>query len=323
MTDFSRDDIADSMSSFEAAVSAPHVEIPAVAPKTILLALDGSNQDPAAVALATAVAANAGATSVQLTFAYEGPPDAGRDSYLAEQARHIAARAAQLVVGHSRAGTPPGAAEAARPFQQILELAEERHCDLIVTVAPYLDDYAQLGTASTGTNLDMLLRRRRTPLLVVREPYADVEGCLEHLIVPLNLLGARGPEALAWAFRLVAPASGTVHLLAVADTEAMEAAAPLVGRPLEPEEIDERELANLVSSPATGLVAAAQRRAAEANIACRVSIRVGHPLGELLEFARQQQRSLIAAGCPENCSATGYLRVQALIRESPDPVLVV
>lgn len=319
MTDFSRDDVSDTVSSFEAAVSAPNLDIPAMAPKTILLALDGTNQDGAAVALAAAVAGRAGAGAIHLTYAYEGPSDPAREQYLAEQARQLAARAAALSVTYSRGEVPAGA-EPPRSFQQILDVAGKRNCDLVVMAAPYLDDYVQLGTASTGTNLDMLLRHRRTPLLAVREAYPDVERCLDHLIVPLNLTWEHGPELLGWAFKLAAPGSGSIHLLAIADTHAKTAAA---GGAVVDEEIDELQHAGLAQAPGAGLVAAAQRRAADLNLTCRVSVRIGQPLEKLLSFAHEQERSLIITGCPENCSATGYLQVQALIRESPDPVLVI
>ncbi|HEV2294381.1 MAG TPA: universal stress protein [Tepidisphaeraceae bacterium] len=322
MTDFSRDDLTDTMSSFEAAVSAPHVQIPAIAPRVVLLALDGTNQDPAALALSVAVANRAGAAEMHLTYAYEGPSEPAREHYLAERAGELSARAGGLTTTHSRPHVPAGAAPP-RSFHQILELATQRNCDLIVMPAPYLDDYVQLGTTSTGTNLDMLLRHRRTPLLVVREAYPAIERCLDHLIVPLNLVTKRGTDVLAWAFRLAVPGSATVHLVATADTQGIAAVAPAAGGAVRDHDIDELELAGLAHGPAAGLVAAAQRRAADLNVACRVSVRTGQPLEQLLAFTRQQERSLILTGCPESCSATGYLQVQALIRESPDPVMVI
>lgn len=323
MTEFDRDDITDTMSSFESAVSARHQEIPHVSPHKILAALDGSNQDAAALALASAVARRGGAAAVHLTYAYEGQPDAERDTYLHARARELSANAPGLGVTHSRPGNPAGAPPN-RAFQHILDLAAQEKCDLITAVAPYLDDFEQLGTASTGTTLDLLLRRRGgTPLLVVREPFPDIPRCLNHVVVPLNLLGDRGTLALAWALRLVTSGSGGLHLLALADTEVIEAAGPLIERTIGPGGVDERELAGLVKPETAGLVAAAQRSAADAGTACRVSVRLGQPVEELVKFARGLERSLVVVGCPESCSATGYLRIQALIRESPDPVLVV
>ena len=323
MTEFNRDDVTDTISSFEAAVSARHQEIPAVSAQRVLAALDGSNQDAAALALASEVARRCGAAGLHLTYAYEAQADAGRDGYLAERARDLAAVAGGLAVTYSRAAAPPGAAPA-RSFQQILDLAAEERCDLITAPAPYLDDFEQLGTASTGTTLDVLLRRRGgVPLLVVRRAFADVTRCLDHVVLALNLLGERGAPALAWALRLVTPASGTLHLLALADTEVIEAAGPLIGRTIGPGGVDERELAGLVKPETAGLVAAAQRRAAETGTTCRVSVRLGQPVEELVAFTRDLERSLVVVGCPEQCSTTGYLRVQALIRESADPVLVV
>ena len=321
MTEFDRDDITDTMSSFEAAVSARRQQLPDVSARNVLAAVDGSNQDGAVLALAAEVTVRSGATRLHLTYAYEGPADAARDDYLAARVHELSARTASLAVTHSRTGAPAGTA-ANRAFQQILDLAAKEGCDLITTAAPYLDEFEQLGTASTGTTLDMLLRHRRTPLLVVRAAYPDVIRCLDRAVVPLNLLGVRGEQALGWAMRLVRPAAGTLHLLALADTEAVAAVGPLIGRTLAPGEMDERMLAGLVKPETAGLVAAAQRGAAHAGLACRVSIRLGEPVQEVVAFAHSLERCLLVTGCPDQCSATGYLRVQALIRESPYPVLV-
>ncbi len=273
------------------------------------------------VKLTAAVAARLGATQVHMTYAYEGPADTRRDEYLRRTADELAKGARSLTVSQSHHDVGP--AKPVRSFEQILDLAKQQSCDLIVTAAPYLDDYNQLGSASTGTNLDMLLRGRHIPLLVIREPYEKIDQCLEHLVVPLSFLGEHGSLALSWGLKLLSEASGKLHLLAIVDTEAIEAVGSVAGDAVDLEEIDERKLAGLVKPDIAGLVAAAQRSAAEANVGCRVSVRTGQPVEQVLAFAREQERSLLVTGCPEDCSATGYLRVQALIRESPDPVLVV
>ena len=322
MTDFDDDDITDTMSSFEAAVSARHQEIPHLSPPKVLAALDGSNQDPAALALAAEVASRTGAPALHLTYAYEGASDPARDEYLTSRAGELSARGLAFAVTHSRAGasagTPPN-----RAFQQILDLAARERCGLIAISAPYLEDFEQLGTASTGTTLDMLLRHRRTPVLVARNAFHDIVRCLDRVVVPMNLLGERGADALAWALRLVTPDSGGLHLLALVDAESAAVTERAGGKTLAPHGSDEIELAGLVKPDTAGLVAAAQRHATEAGIACRVSIRVGAPVDEVVKFTGALERSLIVTGCPDHCSATGYLRVQAIIRESDNPVLVV
>jgi hypothetical protein len=311
MSDIHQRDIDANVSRFEAATEARRVEIPPVTLRRLLLALDGSNQDPTSEALARAAARRLDA-AIHVTFAYEGAADADKDRYLAERARALAEEG--LAVTHSRA-------EAAKPYQQILDLSARQECEMIVACAPYLDDFRELGTASVGTNLDMLLSRRPGLLLVVREPLEDAAEHLAQVVMPLSLLEPGGAEPLAWALRLL-PDEGSLALLAVVDTETIEAARRMLGGSLDLENVQEAAAAGLTRPEMAGLIGAAQRRAAGSGLACQVVVREGELVPTICRYVNQT-RCLIVTACPRQSSATGYQQVQTLIRESRNPVLVV
>ena len=115
-------DLEKSMLKFQAATSAARVTIPRPAPSTVLLALDGSNQDTTAEGLAVAIARRH-TIPMHLTFAYEGATDETRERYLADRVEAITTLG--LPVTYSRG--------AGRSYDQILELAKGRTCGLIVT----------------------------------------------------------------------------------------------------------------------------------------------------------------------------------------------
>ena len=104
-----------------------------------------------------------------------------------------------------------------RSFEQILASCENKRCDLIVIPAPYLDDYVKLGQESVGANLDMLLCRAATALLMVREPQADPQRCLANLLLPLAPYEATTVQAAGWALKLMSQ-TGLLRLLAIAET---------------------------------------------------------------------------------------------------------
>ncbi len=279
MNEASDSDIDQSMDAFEAALSATEIKLPRITLDRILVALDGSNQDAAAEALARGLA-----------------------------------RKAEVSITRE-------AASAEKPFEKILALAEANRCGLIVAPAPFREDFAELGDASIGTNLDMLLSRRATPLLVARDPERGGEGVLQEIVILLSFLSAEDVHAAAWGFRAVAP-RGRLHLLAIANNVPAERAQKLGEKFMDVQDLDEAALAGLGQPEMAGLVASVQRRAAEENVGCRVSVRVGSPVEAVSKFCDGLEALLITS-CPRDARSEEFQRAHALIRTSPNPVLVV
>lgn len=208
-----------------------------------------------------------------------------------------------------------------KPFRRILEACAGSDCGLIVVPAPFAEDFAELGAASIGTNLDMLLTHRRTPLLVVRDPGIEAAEALREVVLPLSFLARDDAHAAAWALQLAAR-GGRVNLLAVADPDAESEAGQFAGRFLDAGDVDEAALSGLGHAEMAGLVAAVHRRAAESDLGCRVSVRVGPAVGAAAEFANALTCLIVVPG-PTEPQEPAWRHVHALIRESRNPLLVV
>lgn len=281
MTELRDEDIHDSMHAFEAAVDVKHVELPALAVKRVLLVVDRTNQNEAAKSVAQAV-----------SDVLRAPFDE-----------------------HSLKGEDPKA------HQRILEACDSGSCDLIIMPVPFGEDFEELGTVSVGTTADMVLNRRKKPLLAVRSPVIRPRGGFKDIVLPLNLLSHSSIAAASWALRLAHP-HGEVHILATIDTEALEEVKHLSGTRMDLEDLDERTLAGLARPERAGIVAAIQHKAQELGVGCRVSVRTGSLVSSIFEFTRDPG-TLLVLPCPEDCSTTGYQRAHAVIRRMENPVLVV
>ena len=236
--------------------------------------------------------------------------DAAAQTLAEALAAHLSVRIHRVV--------PPGDGPA---FQTIIDECRAAQCGLIVVPAPFREDFAELGAASIGTNLDLLLHRRETPLLVVRDPDRDAVEALEEVVLPLSFVAHDDARAAAWAFHALAP-RGRLHLLAVADTETLAKSNQMIADALELKDIDQSALAGLGQPEMAGLVAAVQRHAAEVDVGCRLSIRVGPPAETVAEFANELDCVLLTA-CPRDEYAPAYSRAHCLIRQSRNPVLVI
>ncbi|MHC4992661.1 MAG: hypothetical protein ACYTGC_16950 [Planctomycetota bacterium] len=308
-------DINESLHAFEAAVSARKHELDEIRPRRLLVMLDGLNQDETVLGLGAAIARRHDA-ELRLGFAYEGGADEQHEAYLV--ARRDGLREQGLAVD----SLPPEQREPERrPFQLILEAQQTHACDLVAVSAPYLDEFTDLGNESVGTNLDMLMSRSPVPLLVIREPKERPAACLERITLPVTLLDGERTEAASWALGIVA-SSGIVRVLAVVDREHLEAAGRLIDEPSELQELDVEFLSGLREPALAGLVGALQRRAAEIDVGCRVSVRVGDVVA-VVEAESAERDAVIVTACPREPAASAFARVQAVVRGSRQPVLVV
>ena len=101
----------------------------------------------------------------------------------------------------------------------------------------------------------------------------------------------------------------------------LEAAADLIGEH-DAADLDLDHLAGLDRPETAGLIAAMHRAAQQRGLGCQVSVRQGDLVSRVIELAEGEQR-LIVTGCDTDPGSSSYRSVQALIRRSRDPVLVV
>ena len=313
MSDDTDRDLRESIGAFEAALHADEIVLPKPRVRKILLALDQSNQDATAESLAVAIAERHEAV-IHMTYAYEGDVDDAKERYLGERRAEIAQRL------HEERTTASRSSEEA-PYEQIIDVLVTERCDFMVVASPYLDDLRALGSESIGTNLEMLLHRTPVPVLVVRQPKEDASAVFRRVLLPVAIHVEENAKAAGWALELIA-AEGHLRMLAVVDAEVLEGAAHLLDKDFDARSVDESTLRALESREHAGLVAALQKRAADEKLACRFGFRVGDPVSVVVHDAGEAD-TLIVTGCPKERQTTAFERVQALVRASGHPVLVV
>lgn len=304
-------DINESMSFFEAALTAPKVELARPTVRKILVAVDQSNQDDTVCALATVLTKRWNA-SVHLVHAYPGPTDEAKDRYLKE-------RLAGLEGDGVKATSSRGEGETSA--DQIMAVRRAEGAELILLGSPYLDDLRVLGQDSIGSTLDLLMARAKVPLLIVREPKENVARCLDDILLPITIHTEENVKAASWGLACVAD-KGTIRVLAIADAEALKTAQHLLGKYLDAHALEPEVIEELEAKENAGLNAALQKAAAEAGLACKVKVRSGDVAAIVGEVGNDHD-CLVVSGCPQNPESAAYQRVQGFIRGSSNPILVV
>lgn len=300
-------DLAESMHDFEAAVSARRFDLEPPALNRILVAIDGSNQSAFALGLAAELAGRSSA-KLHVAYAYPGASEPERDRDLAAQVSSLAQAGLDVVAAaRAEAETPP--------YERILELAAALDPDLLIVPAPYLEDLEELGADSIGVTLDKLMGQVR-PLLVVREPRDDPQASLRPVLLAVTVYVEENSLAGAWALRVIGE-GGMIRVVAVVEEGVIEALGEHAAA-----DVDLDRLAGLGRPDTAGLIAELHREARERSLGCRVSVRRGDLVQRVIEVA-EQDRMLIVTGCDADPSSASYRNVQAIIRRSRDPVLVV
>lgn len=296
---------------FEAAITSKQIDLAPPELNVILVAIDGSNQSDMAIGVAADLAKRMSAT-VHVACVYAGATDAGRDAALDEYVTRLTDDNVSAVLAPRKRPDEP-------PYTQIAQLARSVNADLLVVPAPFLEDFAELGSDSIGVNLDKLMTQSR-PLLVIREPRNDPANSLKPLLLALSVHVQENPHAAEWALRIIGD-NGTIRMVAVVDDDVLEAAADLIGEH-DAADLDLDRLAGLNRPNTAGLIAAMHREAQQRGLGCRVSVRRGDLVHRVIELAEGEQR-LIVTGCDTDPGSSSYRNVQALIRRARDPVLVV
>lgn len=294
--------IRSTVDAFEAALTAQVTQLPEVSLGRILLVLDGSNQDRTSEAFARILARREG-SELQLSWAYPGEAIAEREKYLRQRCSVIREED-DLVTDILARDDIRGL----RPVEQILSSMPT--FDLVVICAPYQEDFSELGQQSVGSVLDILMARAPQPVLAVREPKEDPQTCLRRTLLPLTPILETSALAASWALCLAR--QGSVQLFAISPA--------LAG---DEENVPQKVAASLQRPEEAGLVAAVQRRAAEEDTECRVELRFGEGLEPLAETVNQRDQIVVVPCCPREPEKITYQRMQALLRFSRNPLLVV
>lgn len=297
-------DLNEYMGAFEGALS---VRIPIVKPQveSLLLAVDGSNQDDTAIELAAIFAGRLQAKIHVTAGASRGfGPD---ELALAERT------AERLRTQHALQATPL-LVDGKTPAKQLLAAAGAESVGLIVMPAPYLQELEDLADESLSSPVDILLAEAKAAILLVREPMSRPSDCLHRLVLPLKRTAS--PKAAGWMLAL-AQRDGLMEMYSFA---------PVRGEGDTNTELStERAVELLVRAghkAAGAMIAAAQRCAGEIGAEMSFSYEEPPALPFLLKKVHKQA-CLTILSAPADRTSDDYHFVQDLTLGSRHPVLVV
>lgn len=212
-------DLQQSMDLFQRADVGVTQSVPLKKPGHVLLVLDGSTQDAAAVSLAIRMKTH---LACELTWAFVAT-----------------AVSSTLSSGHREALNEAAASEASTNVSkendtanQILQVVTESTADILIVPCPFGRDFEEIGEDSTGTVIDLLAARCQIPFITVRRPdIVDVDPT-GHVRLILTGENAAAELAASYAAGLVRP-NGKLELLLLVEvsfyqnfTQAMHAIDP-------------------------------------------------------------------------------------------------
>lgn len=310
--DSQKREIMEGVGAFEAALIEKAIAIETPDVRAILLAVDRSNQDPTAIAIAGEVAGRCRA-AVYVIYAPEGARSAEDERYCETVAAELRAPPWKLDA-HAKCVNAP------LPAQQILGAAQEVKADLVVLPAPYLRDLGLIGDQSLGSPVDMLMVELAAPLLIVRQPLAEPSECFARALIAVSAPTEEIGRAAGWALKLVDP-RGTIELLAIADEAALQEAKALLDEKVARGALEAEALARAATKQAGALIAAVQKRGAEIGVGVHVEVKVGKAVE--IEVAEANRRPcLVFTGTPNDRTSPAFHRAKDVALGSIYPVLV-
>lgn len=231
----------------------------------------------------------------------------------------IVSALAGAIAARTGAAVTSFAASSPEPHAEIL--AAGRDCEVLVVPSPFGRDYASEGRLSLSTTVDLLCARSDAAICLARGPLADVEHCVTHPLVALQIERHRKVEATALALAL-AKDGGELLLLSVVDPTHRVHNEELIGRNLDPHDLAPEILHGLASARAAALTAALQRRAGEWDVRVVVHFGLGDVVALTLE-ENEHRAGLLVAGRNRDGPSEAAQRFRRLVLASSSPVLLV
>lgn len=274
-------------------------------PKRLLVALDGSSQDDAALLLARQLQERLGCQAAYLHLPNDPSQPISED---------IAAILQQM------GATPLTAAEGDN-YDAILAAVDADQTDLLIVPCPFGRNFESLGEDSTGTVIDVLTARLEIPLIAIRRPDAVGRDPTDHLRMILTGENLAAQLAAEWAVGLAAPGGRLELLLLVEESfyenfrEALHSIRPDV-------EVSYEDLENALATTYGKLHAAFQHTAGHAGIGYELLIRHEGDQQPVTPEDPKTHPALMVLGL-QRSSHDSQGEVQEFIRRSPHPVLVV
>jgi len=197
-------DVSNFMQMFERAKVGQIAAIHSEPPKSVLICVDGSDQDFISEEIASQLKSR---MPLSLTVI-----DARVDVKTSERAMQLA----------ERLGAECISSEAEESFDQILDGLQAANADLVILPSPYGRNLKAVGPDSVGTVIDVMLSRTPVPLLVVREAFSSAKSTLfERVALVISGENEAAPAAAAKALALLQP-GGTFTLSLILEEELYE-----------------------------------------------------------------------------------------------------
>ncbi|MCA9258518.1 MAG: hypothetical protein KDA61_04930 [Planctomycetales bacterium] len=302
-------DLEKSMAMFKRAAvgktSAPTMK----RPESILLALDGSQQDEVGVGIAKLLRQrfNASILVLDARMASEhaplpAPPSSARGEEIAGRVEGT------LVVD-----------EAQESFDRILHAIETHRPDMAIAPCPFGRDFNAIGADSTGTVIDVLLARCPVPLLVTRAPFDVQDRSLAEIRIVVSGENNAAAEAARWATGL-ATRGGSLELSLVVPEEYFAICREALHAVHPEEEFSSESVENALAASYARLHASLQHSGAAGHYRYTLNV---HRTSEDVTFDHPTSEPPLLVLPLDRNAAMSQGQVHQRIRHSPHPVLVV
>ncbi|GIW97096.1 MAG: hypothetical protein KatS3mg111_0429 [Pirellulaceae bacterium] len=268
-----------------------------------LIALDGSSQDAATVAMAQRVAEQ---WSCQFSVLNLG------DATNHEQ------RAALQQLGASVLQEAKGD----EPFERILAAIDEVDADFLIVPCPFGRDFESVGEDSTGTVVDVLISRLKIPFVAIRQPDARTRDPLAHVRIVLTGENEAAEKAAAYAVGLVRN-GGRLELLLLVEHQFYENFRTIVQALHPAEEISYEDVERALAKAYARLHAGLQKSAKEMGVDYDLLVRHEDDDDQPVTPEHPQTHPVLMILALEQGEHDAQAEVHDYIRRSPHPVLVV
>ncbi len=299
------EDIARSMDLFQRADVGEVKLLSPCRPDRILVGLDGSSQDLAAVKFAQQLKQRLGCRVAWLWLPTNDAAAPAND--VSAILSDIAADATQ--------------ADGEENYDQVLAAAAKVSAELIVIPCPFGRDFESLGEDSTGTVIDILAARSEVPLVAIRRPDALGRNPTSHLRIILTGENPAAEHAARWAVGLVEP-QGRLELLLLVEQSFYENFRAAL-HAIQPDvEVSYQDIENALVRTYAKLHVALQRTAENAGFTYELLVRHEGDEQPITPEDPQSHPALMVVALARTAHDSRG-EVTDFIRRSPHPVLVV
>lgn len=297
-------DIERSIDLFRRADVGPIDAIQGRRPKKILIALDGSPQDRAAVLLGGQLRSRLGCT-VGYHRATQNELEEATSAVLRE-----------MDAEDVRLEEP-----CEHNYDQILAAINVFDANLVILPCPFGRNFESIGEDSTGTVLDVVTARAEIPVVAIRRPDATGRDPTSHLRIILTGENPAAEAAARWAVGLVHPA-GRLELLLLVEKNFYDNVRQVM-QSLQPDvEIRHQDLENALADEFARLHAGLRHAAANIGFDYELLVRYEADEQPITPEHPQTHPALMVLALVRH-DHDSQAEVHDYVRRSPHPLLVV